>query len=296
MVHGEHSLDLEPAANMATADLISNDFRREPRLEVSSIVLPFLGSREDDFSPFQYILADLSMNGAKVLIPRWLIIRDQLSRGDVLDFHAPFRFAGETYSQCVVAWVKWDSEVDGQVCGVSFEKKLPPTYPLFISYDAQSVSIDLSRFAGKPNILLRILKDAVLLKRGIAIYLKHLAPYLSRISGLEKKDYAFLRSFLIDDAARHVKHSIGRLQELYDTVMQGTCTETSIQECLNPEDYLDVFEPEIPSDVFAASFLDQSVAPYIRSIKILEKKLYTSYNALVLLYLSAFDHHFTAEI
>ena len=64
--------------------------RRENRLEVASIVLPFLGSRENDFSPFQYLLSNLSPHGAKILIPRWLALRERLNPGEVIDFHAPF--------------------------------------------------------------------------------------------------------------------------------------------------------------------------------------------------------------
>ncbi len=268
--------------------LSGQELRAERRVGINSIVLPFLGSREEDFVPFQYLLADLSLNGARILLPRWLTRREWLRTGDEVDFHAPFRFAGETYTSGNIVWVRWEEALDAWSCGVSFARRKPALYPIAISFDTQGLDIDLTDFKTPAGLMLRVLKDAVLLKRGIRIYLKHLAPYLSRISGVDKEDYAQLRAFLLDDAARHVERNQQRLEATLARASDSACSLADLEACLNVEDLLDAFEPEIPAEVFTLAFADKAVAPYLRSIKMLEKKLYTNYNTLMLLYIQTF--------
>lgn len=268
--------------------LPSQDKRYERRADISSIVLPFLGSREDDFTPFQYILGDLSLHGAMILIPRWLSRRERLRMGDEVDFHAPFRFAGETYTSGRIVWERWNTELDAQACGVSFARIMPALYPVAISFDDRQLDIDLTEFNTPEGLWLLVLKDAILLKRGIHIYLKHLAPYLSRISGLDKEQYALLRSFLLDDAAFMVKRNQQRLENVREEMSRIMSSQADLASYLNMEDLLEAFEPEIPADVFSLAFHDEAVTPYLRSIKMLEKKLYANYNTLMMLYIHSF--------
>ncbi len=263
------------------------DSRRESRCDIESIVLPFLGTIQEDYSPFQYLLSDMSMHGAMILLPRWLSLREKLHKGDVVDFHAPFRFAGETFSSGKIVWERWDQDSDAQACGVYFETRTPVHHPVAISFDEQSVTVDLTDFRSPGDMMLRVLKDAILLKRGVRIYLKHLAPYLSRISGADKEQYAFLRQFLIEDAMRHVERNLAQLQAVHGELAAGLCTQEELAACVSVEDLLGAFEPEIPADVFALAFTAMAVAPYLRSIKILEKKLYWAYNSLMMLYIQS---------
>lgn len=262
-----------------------SELRRERRVSIESVVLPFLGSLVDEFSPFQYILSDLSLHGAKILLPSWLSLRERLRKGDMVDLHAPFRFAGEIYSMGEIVWDRFDTDNDAQACGIHFEQRTPQLYPVAISFDEHAVSVDLTDFQSPGGLMLRVLKDAILLKRGIAIYLKHLAPYLSRISGSDKVQYGFLRHFLLEDAAQHVERNRKQLEAVYAELAAGACTQEELAACVSVEDLLEHFEPEIPADVFAQAFMSKAVAPYLRSIKALEKKLYSTYNTLMLLYL-----------
>ncbi|MDP3480929.1 MAG: PilZ domain-containing protein [Desulfoprunum sp.] len=268
--------------------VFSQDLRSEHRVDISSIILPFLGSREDDFTPFQYILADLSLHGAKVLLPSWLSRRDRLSLGDEVDFHAPFRFGGETYTSGCIVWERWDKEFDAQSCGVRFDRKKPAIYPVAISFDDRYLDIDLAAFHTPEGLVSLVIKDAVLLKRGIRIYLKHLAPYLSRISGIDKDQYALLRAFLLEEPAAHVARNQKRLEKVLEVLSDPTFSQADLASYIDIEELLDVFEPEIPADVFMFAFQDEAIAPYLRSIKMLEKKLYNNYNTLMMLYVHSF--------
>ena len=268
---------------------LPRDQRSESRVSISSIILPFLGSRTDDFTPFQYILRDLSLHGAKVLIPRWLSRRDRLRINDEVNFHAPFRFAGATYITGRIVWDRWETEFDAQACGVTFATKMPAIYPVAISFEEQQVDIDLTEFNTSKGLLLLVLKDAILLKRGIRIYLKHLAPFLSRISGIEKEPFIILRSFLFDDAESRVQQNQQYLEKVFNFLSEASIIKTDILSLLNIEELLDAFEPEIPADVFSLAFEDASVLPYLHSIKSLEEKLYTNYNTIMMLYMHSFQ-------
>ena len=69
--------------------------RRETRLPIESIVLPFLGSRELDFQPFEYLLQDVSPGGVKISIPSWVQGRESINRGERVNLHVPFEVKGK---------------------------------------------------------------------------------------------------------------------------------------------------------------------------------------------------------
>lgn len=98
-----------------------------------------------------------------------------------------------------------------------------------------------------------------------------------------------LRSFLFDDAESRVQQNQQYLEKVFNFLSEASIVRTDILSLLNIEDLLDAFEPEIPADVFSLAFEDESVLPYLHSIKSLEEKLYTNYNTLVMLYMNSFQ-------
>ncbi len=165
---------------------------------------------------------------------------------------------------------------------------MPAIYPVAISFDERQLDIDLTEFSTPEGLLLLVLKDAILLKRGIRIYLKHLAPYLSRISGVDKEQFVMLRSFLFDDTVSRIEHNQQHLEKMLEDLARANLTQADLMSLIDVEDLLDAFEPEIPADVFSIAFQDEAVTPYLNSIKTLEEKSYTNYNTLIMLYLHGF--------
>ena len=128
--------------------------RRDPRLPLDSVLLPFLGSREEDHVCFEYLPLDLSLHGIGIAIPNWLVNRERLQTGDLINLNVPFALQGKTFHQGKVAWTRWDDVMQAQLSGLSLEKEKPPNYPLYFSLETSRVvfsSPDISSNPGGGN-------------------------------------------------------------------------------------------------------------------------------------------------
>jgi len=259
--------------------------RRERRYPIDSINLPFIASREADHQSFQYLLTDISLHGAQITIPKWLVGRERLQQEDIINFHVPFRLSKETYDQGKVAWERWDSHLQGQVCGARMINKAPLHYPVYIRMEASDIGIDLTRFETVENLLVQVVKDSSLLKRGVVIYLRHLVPYFSRISDYSSRDYRSLKTVLLDEIVARVERNQVWLQHLQKDILATPGYQTEIARHLDLEELREVMESEIYFELFKNVFSTGSALPYLTAIKGLEKKLYANYNTIVMIYL-----------
>lgn len=265
----------------------SEDQRRERRYEFSSIVLPFLGSREDDHLCFEYLPTDISLHGLKIAIPQWVVSREKLREDDEVNLHVPFQLGQVNFSRGKVAWSRWDDSLHAQVCGVHLEKTVPLHCPVFIAFDTREVGIDLQDFKSENDLALRILKDSLLLKRGVLVYLKHLVPYFSRVTLYPTQEYPLLKKFLLDDVNNRIKENIGRLEALYEKAGAELSAGAEIPVFLNLEDLRSMVESEIYLELFKVTFATETIVPFLSAIKELEKKLYANYNTMVMLYIKS---------
>ncbi|MDY0039734.1 MAG: hypothetical protein RBS57_05435 [Desulforhabdus sp.] len=261
--------------------------RSEPRYPIDSINLPFIGSREADHHSFQYLLSDMSLHGAQITIPKWLVGRERLQEEDIINFHVPFRISKDTYDQGKVAWKRWDSAIDGQVCGARMINKAPLHYPVYIRMEAYEIGIDLTQFETVENLLVRVVKDSGLLKRGVFIYLRHLIPYFSRISDFSSDDYRALKSMLLDDVLVRVERNQEWLQNFQQDILATPGYQVDIARHLDLEELREVMESEIYFELFRNVFSTSSALPYLEAIKELEKRLYANYNTIVMIYLQS---------
>lgn len=261
--------------------------RHEQRYPIDSINFPFIGSREADHLSFQYLLTDISLHGAQITIPKWLVGRERLLEEDVINFHVPFRFSKETWDQGKVVWKSWDSRIQGQVCGAQMINKAPLYYPVYISLEANDIGIDLTHFETVENLLLRVIKDSGLLKRGVLIYLRHLIPYFSRISDFSSRDYQALKDVLLHEIMARIEHNQERLVALQKDILDTPGYQTEIARYLDLEELREAMESEIYFELFKNVFSTTSALPYLLAIKELEKKLYANYNTIVMIYLQS---------
>jgi len=230
---------------------------------------------------------DISLHGAGILIPQWVIKRQILKKDDLVDFHLPFLFNGETFNQGTVAWVKNEKESGGITCGVKIETRAPLYYPVFVSFDNKSINVDMTEFKTSENLLTRILKDTILLKKGILIYLNHIKPMLPRITQLDGNNLNNLRNFLFDDVKKRADKNIRLLSDYLEKVAKDTCSSYNIQKFMDLEELRDIMEPELESAVWQNAFEQKTMLQYIQAIVTLEKKVFYNYNTLVMLYVNA---------
>ncbi len=262
--------------------------RTEDRLSLDMAILPFLGSREEDHNPFQYILQDISQNGVRIAIPSWVQTREKLYQGDRINLHLPYKFKGQSRNQGKVVWASWDSEADAQVCGVSLDMSFPETYPVFISLETQEMVIGLERFESANQLLLLILKDMALLKRGMLIYLGHLATYFSRVSKFSREDYALFRNLVINDIKTGMQRNSAYLDSLYSRAWSMHSRSRDFLEILDVDEVRKSVESEVYVELFSSVLDIETVNMFLMALKTLEKKSYNNYNTLMMVYMDRF--------
>ncbi|MBA2882217.1 hypothetical protein HNR65_002558 [Desulfosalsimonas propionicica] len=260
--------------------------RSEERLPLESATLPLLGSRQEDFQPFQYLVQDLSANGVRIAIPSWAQRREKLYRGDAVNLHLPYQLYGQSKNQGIVAWENWDPQMQIQSCGISLHRHFPETYPVYISLETREAVVNLSVVQSVANILCKVLKDAVLLKRGLLIYMEHLVAYLTRVSRFSKKEYADFRGLIIEDIQSGLKDNLRYLEALYQDALNAA-SEHEIFDRLDIDDIRKKMEPELYVDLFRSVLDSEIIQRYLVALKVLEKKGFNNYNTLVILYVNS---------
>ncbi|WP_035244349.1 hypothetical protein [Desulfonatronovibrio hydrogenovorans] len=265
--------------------MTGNDHRTEKRLSIQSAVLPFLGSREEDYQPFQYIIQDFSQNGVRIAIPAWVQSRERLYQDDQVNLHLPYKFKGQSRNQGQIAWEKWEDDLDSQICGIALNKSFPETYPVFIALDTREVVIDLARFSTPEKLLLLVLKDCVLLKRGMLIYLNHLTAYFTRLTEFKREEYTLFRLNVINDIKLGLEKNLEYLNKTYLAAMAMGSDHEEILGRLDIDELRKSIESELYIDLFSSVLSLESANRYLRALKTLEKKSYNNYNTMVMLYL-----------
>lgn len=265
----------------------SEDLRREQRHEFHSVVLPFLGSREEDHLCFEYIPLDISAHGIRITIPQWVVSREKLRNEDAVDLHVPFRLNDANFSQGKIAWSKWDDQLQAEAYGIRLDRKTPLHCPVFIAFETREVGIDLQNFASEEDLALKILKDAVLLKKGVLVYLNHLVPYFSRVTLYPTREYPMLKEFLLDDVRQRIKGNVQKLEALHERAQREFERGTIVSAFLDLEEFRAAVESEIYLELFRITFASDAILPFLSAIKTLEKRQYGNFNTMVLLYIKS---------
>jgi hypothetical protein len=216
--------------------------RREQRFIVDSIILPFLGTRVEDHVGFQYLLVDMSYHGIRIALPKWLVSRDRMDEGTLVCMHIPFRMNKRIFTHGKIVWTRWDETSQAQLCGIHLEEKGLDGYPVFVSLENGEVTIDLKDFDSKEGLLLKVLKDTFLLKKGVLVYIKHLIPYFTRITDYPTEDYARLKDAFLNDVFSRVRGNGERLKSLYERLQREARLQEDIAAYLDLEDLRDMVE------------------------------------------------------
>jgi hypothetical protein len=257
---------------------------------VGTVNLPMLGSRDSPHSIFQYLLHSLDAESAQFGVPSWVVRREHFEVGDRVDLHFPFRTADGWHRQeGEIVAVSFDAEQGEQSCRVELRNRAPLHHPVFIEMTAGR--LELRGEGGEPvaatELLPRLLRDCHLLKRGVAVYLKHLVPLFSRITLFPREEYGSLREHVLEDVRRRVEANVETLAGWRTRAEAGDLSLANLSQDLDLETLRGVIEAEIDENLFAATFESPAIRPYTAAIRLLEHKLYLNYNTLVLLYAHA---------
>ena len=261
--------------------------RTQERFEFDSVVFPLLGSRHPDHSLFEYIPVDISGKGLKISLPAWLVSKERLEPGDRIDLHVPFLLDDVHYHHGKVMWRRWDDSLEIQTAGIEVENGKRLHYPIHLSLHTGRIGVDLRDFHSLAGLVQRVLKDCRLLKKGVAVYLKHIVPYFYRVGGYPREDYARLKEFVFDDFLNRIRGNEKRLAALCEEVSKMDPESGALAECLDLEELRGLVESEIYVDILTSALDSSSIGPYLQAIKKLEQKLYFNYNTIVMAYLKS---------
>ena len=263
----------------------SAENRREERLSVESLSLPFLGTRLADFQAFQYIILDTSESGAGIVIPQWVMARERVNHGERVGLNLPFKMNRHLYNQGSVAWERWDGDIQGQKLGIHLDKTVPTYYPVHIDLGSGDLQVSLDTFKSDGDLLIRVIKDAFILKKGVKIYYSHLLPYFSRVAGVSKGEFEELKELFLSDVANRLETNLTGLEEIYRNAASLDLSGGRAAAFLDLEQLRTFVESEFYAELFASAFPGEMVNQYIDAIKILEQRLFYNYNTAVMLYM-----------
>jgi hypothetical protein len=252
---------------------------------IDSVTLPFLGSRLGDQACFEYLLQAVEEDRVCLVIPRWVVSRERLKEGDTVQLNLPFEVDGRFLGRGMVGKPEWRESLQSQECSLRLEEEpqMPPGF--FFSLQGSGGRIDLKGFSPPEGLLFQTVKDSILLKRGILIYLNHLIPYFSRISEFPSEEYRQLRGYLFEDIQERIGQNKARLEDLFQKLSDVCCPQESIPDFIDLEELRTAMESEIHSALFEITFDNALITENILAIKEQENRLYYSYNTIVMLFI-----------
>lgn len=259
-------------------------------LPIQSVNLPFLGSKRNAHSTFQYLLQTVSPAEVTFVIPAWVVRREHFRVGDRVDFHLPFRTArAEHHPQGEIVAVHWSAEQGEQTCRAELREPVPLHHPVYASLETGDVVFrDAAGQPAEPAELLRnLLRDLHLIKCGVAVYFKHLVPLFSRITEFSSAEYDELRRAVLEEIRGRIDANIATFAAWQEKAEQGILTPATLPQELDLEALGAAAEAELDNELLNATFDTPVIRPYISAIRLLEHRLYLNYNTIVLLYAQA---------
>lgn len=267
-------------------------------------MFPFIGSLEIG-ETFEYLLLNLYGDRVEIAIVNWLVNRTILNIGDKIDLYIPKLSTDDKRLVKLVNGTITSANENEEIHGVNYVITLnlddSPAKALqnsllngFIENFPISTSLT--------ELLIFFIKDSMILKEGVEIYLKHLIPFFSRIVNYSADEYVKLKDSILMDILHKVKKNQLNLKELHQMLRDQLKNDSDIPIYIQLEELRETLESEISTNLFEVIFSENddskiishthaqnnySIAMYIDAIKILEKRIYANYNSIVILYLKA---------
>lgn len=269
------------------------------------INFPFIGVTEDG-EPFEYLFMGFkgeNKENKEICVLDWFINRGKLHQGDIVELFLPDLQAPESISKNqggVVIEIKSEEGIQGYTYNIA-PSKLKKSF-----YLGNSFSEFLKDFpnADEKEFLIYLIKDCLILKQGIEVYLKHLIAYFSRIVSYSVKEYKNLKDIFFRDLMKQVQDKIIKLEIFLQLMREKLTKKEEIPIYIDLENIRELLQSEISLNLFQLMFTEESYqdirshltvdsttgfAMYINAIKNLEKRLYVNYNQIVMIYSKAME-------
>lgn len=271
---------------------------------------PLVGIRSDG-EPFQYLPLTSEKKVLSFAIYNWFVNRSILNLAEQVDLLVPFFLKTRNPHADNMQGTITAIEPNRVLKTVEHKLIFPDTLIDIVPVEDWNLQHFLAQFSQPAisvlDLLFKLLKDTVLLKSGVRIYLKHLRAYFSRISLQAASEYLNLNTLVLSDIEQHVISNEKYLKNLMEEVRTSLKKIDDIPLVIHLEDLREKIESEIPFSLFSLAFNEhsptgsanlmdllnprvsnQSLA-YLQAVKLLEKRLYVNYNTIVLIYSYALD-------
>lgn len=275
--------------------------------QLDTFRFPFLGARENG-EPFEYLLLEVDQEKASIAIFKWMVSHINLILQEKVNLFIPslltLTYQFRNNAPGIVASIEKEEDEQAYFYKIYFNHEGSLA---FFANGAKDLAQHLPAESSLTDMLIRLIKDSLILKQGILVYLKHLTPYFSRIVDYSPQDYHSLENFIFHDITHRVKANEESLKALYHSLKDVKDPE-NVPIILNLEYLRENIESEISLDLFLLTFANTSSRDelmellkesayqdkfkfkylymnYLISIKELEKRLYSNYNQIVLIYL-----------
>lgn len=253
--------------------------RHTKRLKIDSLRFPFLGERIEGYENFQYRLMKVSFGEIRICIPRWTASHEEVRPNDRMDLHLPFQLGDRLLQIGSVTSVGWDGWEEMQLV-IALNAVSKQRYPIYINVSEREIEIDLAAFTSFNSLLESVIKDSILIKRGIFIYLKHFRALFFRFSGLNRKEYTIFRESVINNVRGSIQIQLDYLEALWTKMKRG---KELFSEHLDLDKLQMAMKPELCLDMFTPVLDSETIDMYILPIKEIEKKLLSNYNIVVMI-------------
>lgn len=261
----------------------------------SKIILPFLGTDSRHLS-FEYLLLKLTVRSALISIPSWLPHNKHYVKPEEFTLHLS-GCSPKSYHPFVL-----------KGCGVKLSHHHPEFGDLYrVEFNSHLKGHDLfhkAEFELQPTngTILHLIKDSLILKQGIDVYLGHFIPFLSRLLQMHTQEFSAIKEKILLDVQNNVREKINRFEAIYNHLSELDQKKEELYLHLNLDGLRKIIQSEIDTAFLDLTFNNpdvllkgeatdgfytfRSYTTYLHSIKGLEARLYTNFNTLTQVYVS----------
>ncbi len=247
--------------------------------------IPFIGARISDLAHFEYILMDLEFPFVNIALPHWLTNTERLRKGEEILLNFELIFENLCYSAGTIESVTRHEKLEAELIKVRLAEPEYSNLPLRLNTPSMVFSVKQSENISIQLLFGQLLKDSIILKRGLDIYLQHLIPLFSRTGGKDETEFYSLRESYLNDLVLNLNNSILRLEEFRNNLLQFPPEHfNSLLPLSEIESVFMDLQTALPFEFFEIAFENRLISEYVSSIKSLERRLFANYNALAVLF------------
>jgi hypothetical protein len=249
--------------------------RKGFRTTIEMITNPLLGSRNTDWSCFEYDITDISRDGLQIAVgvdER----ANRLNTNEGISLHAGFGWDRPVFDQGTVIWSTDVTEENVEICGVKAEFGALSPYELWFSTDTCDVQVEDSTYDSGNEFLLSVLDRCVATKDSISRVLSSLSnPASERPKGFRQNAYYW---------EVRTNQEMQCLKEYSCFIRGRLASNDTVDQTIPPGELKRLLKSDIQHILLREHGIRQGSDPSIERLREHEITIRSSYNTIILLW------------